>query len=616
MPVTGAIYEFGEFRLDVARRRLEIGGRTLSLTAKAFDTLLYLVEHRGELLDKTRLMNALWPGVVVEENNLNQNISLLRRVLGERPGEHRFIVTVPGHGYRFVAEVRSVGVALPDVAAGPRPVTRSRTAIAVLPFVNLTGDPAADCLGDALAEELINTLSRVRWFSVSSRTSTFAYRGRNRDVRRIARELDVDAVLEGSIGNAGEQVRVTAKLVDGESGCHVWSESYERSTGSPPRIRDELVVAIVDALAGHVVLGSAGREVPTRDLEAYHLYLRAVSLRGRPTEHNLRRVIELLGCATRRDPEFARAWYAMGEARAFQVANESNGGRLADAAEQDVRRALSLDPSLTGAYSVLGVLSACRGRWLEAEDSFRKAHEIVTHHPEALVHHAVHVARQVGHGERALQEAGAAYELAPASAALAFHVGVQCLLNGADAVAHEWIEAAVMRGYPETLRAVREARAHLAIREGRFTDAVRELAETLSPAERAAGGYEAIRSFCAAVEEPARAAAARGALERWLGALGMQSLNSATARRSILWLTMLGAVDAAHDLAADTVDRPAGSEIAGTGWGILWMGEMQPFRTNPRFGTLCSRLGFDAYWKQYGSPDGYDPSVRAVPGLS
>lgn len=249
-------YEFGDFRLDTARRLLlpRNGDRPLPLTARAYDALLYLVERPGKLLSKAALMSAIWPDVVVEDNSLNQNISLLRRVLGERPGEYRFIVTVPGRGYRFVAEVRTVSepsdessqiapVANASEAARSTVHAHARIPLAILPFANLTADPATDHFGEGMAEELINTFARARWFEVASRTSTFAFKDRNVDVRRIARELDVQAVLEGSIRRIGDRIRVTAQLVDGRTGHHLWSESYERACDDLPRVQDELTVA-------------------------------------------------------------------------------------------------------------------------------------------------------------------------------------------------------------------------------------------------------------------------------------------------------------------------------------------------------------------------------------
>jgi TolB-like protein len=608
MRLSGKIYEFGEFHLDVARRLLmpKTGGRPLPLTAKAFDTLLYLVEHPGELLDKSSLMQAIWPDVVVEENNLNQNISLLRRTLGECPGEHRFIVTVPGWGYRFVAPVHTVGETARTAVASaePLPESRTRTAIAVLPFVDLTGDAANAQLGNSVAEELINTLVRLRWFTVPARTSCFAYQGANADARQIARQLDVDAVLEGSIQTAGRGIRITARLVDGRLGHHLWSESYDRADECRARLRDELTIAIVDALAGHFILGTTARTPPTRDLEAFHLYLRAIAHRNQPTERNLRAAIDFLERATARDEKFARAWYAIAEARTFAAANGLGGGDSLELAERDARHSLSLDGTVAGAHGILGAIRAFRAKWIDAEAEFSDARALLSRNPETLVYHAMYIARQVGHRRQALQEAQLAYDMAPASAALALQVGVQRLLNGDTPGARRWIDVALTNGYPSALGIVREARALLAARERRSTEAIHELAEGLSARMRAGGGFEVIQSFHDALDNASRRKPAIIRLQGWLNTLGVGNVDRLTLQRSMIWLTLLGAVDAAHDLGARTVDSLMSSAMPGCGWGILWIDEMRAFRASERFHALTLRLGLHEYWRQYGPPDG------------
>lgn len=609
-------YEFGDFRLDAARRLLlpKDGDRALPLTARAFDTLLYLVERPGELLSKAALMGAIWPDVVVEENSLNQNISLLRRVLGESPGEYRFIVTVPGRGYRFVAEVRTVSepsdelsqLAVAANAGAPtRPGTRAhvRVPLAILPFANLTGDPVTDYFGESMAEELINTFARVRWFEVASRTSTFAFKDRNVDVRKIARELDVEAVLEGSIRRIGERIRVTAQLVDGRTGHHLWSESYERNCDDLARVQDEITIAIVDSTASHFVMGTARRRTPTRDLEAYHLYLQAMALRAQPTEDNLETAIQILDRALARDPDFARAWYAIAEARAHRAANDGCVLDLLNHAERDARHALALDPSISRAHGVLGLINACCGRWLEAETELRRALSLVARNPDALVFHAIYIARQAGHQRKALAEIQLAYELTPSTPALALHLGAQKLLDGDDSEACKWIDLAVANGYPRDLAAVREARAQLAMREGRFDDAAQELVETLSPVSREAGGFEAIQSFYRAQSDPSRNDRAIAALQAWVAKLPPEELDPSTTQRLIVWFTVLGAIDAAHDVAQRTVERLAAHGTIGNGWGVLWTREMSAFRDSPRFQSLLSRLGLFSYWRQYGPPD-------------
>src|SRR5579862_1341640 len=193
----GGVYEFGDFRLQAAQRRLtsRADGRPIELTPRALDALHFLVRHPGELLDKSSLISAVWPNVVVEENNLNQVISALRRALGDGRQGRRFIVTVPGRGYQFVAPVRELREETPAPARASPSATPPRKSVAVLPFVNLTGDHSKEYFSDGMAEELIHILARMPGLKVPSRTSSFSYKGRNVDVREIARDLEVDVVL-------------------------------------------------------------------------------------------------------------------------------------------------------------------------------------------------------------------------------------------------------------------------------------------------------------------------------------------------------------------------------------------------------------------------------------
>jgi len=239
------IYEFGDFRLDSGKRLLQRrDGSPLSLTPKAYDTLAYLVEHAGIVLDKGQLMQALWPSTSVEENNLTQNISALRRVLGDVHAEHRYIATVPGRGYQFVAAVEAPPANLARSNATAEP------SMAVLPFVNLSGDPGWDYFAEGLAEELINALAKLERIRVVARRSAIFFKSSQADVREIAEKLGVTVLLEGSLRRSGERLRITAQLINAANGYHLWSERYEREAGIRDlfAVQDEITLAIVDAL--------------------------------------------------------------------------------------------------------------------------------------------------------------------------------------------------------------------------------------------------------------------------------------------------------------------------------------------------------------------------------
>ena len=612
------IYEFGAFRLDSAQRLLLLqdGGRALPLTSRAFDTLLFFVEHRGQLLDKGTLLKAIWPNVVVEDNNLNQNISILRRLLGETPGEHRFIVTVPGRGYRFVAAVTEsngspASAADNEQRGGTQSEARAdgvaRTSVAILPFLNLTGDTAKEYLGDGIAEELINTLTRAPdWFKVPSRLSAFAYKGRSIDVRQIARELEVDAVLEGSVRSAGEHVRIAVQLVDGRTGHHLWSQSYEGSLDHVFALQDEISVAIADALTvGGPAFSSAARTPATRDVEAYQLFLQTKSLNQRPTEYNLRASLELLQRAIERDAAFARAWQGLAVIRGcyFVMLDYPMPDALV-LAERDARRALDLEPALAGSHGVLGFINACRGKWLEAEAELAVALSSLPDDPEIWLVHAIYVAQSVGHIGRAADEVEAACRLAPLAPPFALNVAAQKILGGDDAEALRWIESAIANGVPRGIGPVVDMTEQIARRQGRYADALRCIGDALSPPLRVAGGAAAIKAFYAALSDGSCAPHAIRTLQSWESNLQIQDLDLRTAQRLMRWYTLLGSVDLAYNTAFRTLDRCALGGTVGVAWGLLWMTEMRPFRHDVRFQSFVERLGLIEYWERYGPPDG------------
>jgi TolB-like protein len=231
-------YEFDEFRLEPARRRLLHRNEIAPLTAKAFDTLLELIRHRGNLVSKDALMRAVWPDTVVEENNLNQHIGALRRVLQDRYGENRYIVTVPGRGYRFVGEVA-------EVAATPAAET-DRLIVAVLPFAHLDDDPESEYLAVGLTEETIAALGQVdpEHIGVISRTSVMAYRNTSESASRIGRELGAGYLVEGSLRGESGRRRVTATLVHARDQTSIWTASFDSEPTSLLEFQRELASTI------------------------------------------------------------------------------------------------------------------------------------------------------------------------------------------------------------------------------------------------------------------------------------------------------------------------------------------------------------------------------------
>ena len=216
---------FGRFRLDLAQRKLRRDDKRVRLGGRALDILCVLASAGRAIVSKDDLMSRVWPGVVVEENNLQVHIRALRRVLEEDQDGESCIVTVPGRGYRLLRPPQPPAVAEPAPESSlPLP---DKPSLAVLPFVNLSGDPAQEYFADGMVEEITSALSRIRWLFVVARTSSFAYKGQAADVKRVGRELGVRYVLGGTVRKGGNRVRITAQLIDAETGGHLWADHFK-----------------------------------------------------------------------------------------------------------------------------------------------------------------------------------------------------------------------------------------------------------------------------------------------------------------------------------------------------------------------------------------------------
>jgi adenylate cyclase len=625
------VYEFGGFRLDPNQRRLicNADGRPMPLSSRLFETLLFFVERPGRLLDKSTLMKAIWPGVVVEENNLNQNISLLRRSLGESPGEHRFIATVAGRGYQFVAEVRTLSgearstaeqtarQAVPTSSrqtdtATAGPTVGAATSVAVLPFANLTRDPEKEYFGDGMAEELIHMLTCIPSLKVSARTSSFAYKGRSTDVRQIARELGVGAVIEGSVRGAGDRIRVTAQLVDAQSGFHIWSHSFDRHYDDLFKLQDELADAIVQALnvGTDELAAPRSRTAPSPDLEAYHLYLRARAHFSRFDIEKGVGATALLGQAIERDPAFARAHSLMALLLCVSVFHEiteqSSWSEALARADHHARRALSLDSGLAEAHAVLGRVHLMRGGWSAAHSHLHTA--LCLNPNDATVHmeYAIFLG-SIGHVRQAVRESQLAHRLAPAAAQSSTAVCVWQSVLGSDAEAVRYADLAIDLGAPPLRPMYRIVYSQAALRAGRYAEAAEGMIAHLAPGVRAAGGAEVIKAIYAALEDPANTRAAIEALRKLRSVGGGTGMDSRVmVVLAMAWYTMLGDLDLAYATGNEALDRLQRFGTLGAYWGPLWVAEMLPFRRDARFEAFADRIGLLEYWRQHGPPESFE----------
>lgn len=260
---------FGRFWLDLKSRRLLADGAPVELKTKAFDVLAALAAARGELVTKDELLAKVWPGLVVEENNLQVQVSALRKALGEERSAPAHLVTVPGRGYRLLGVEEG-----PAGAAAPA----SRPSIAVLPFENLSGDPEQGYFADGVVEDIVTGLARVKWLSVIARNSSFVYRGSAADARQVGRELSVRYVLQGSVRKDAGRIRIATQLVDAASGAQLSAERYDRKLGDLFALQDEIAMSVVGAIEPGLRKAEVERVRRKRPetLGAYDLVLRAL----------------------------------------------------------------------------------------------------------------------------------------------------------------------------------------------------------------------------------------------------------------------------------------------------------------------------------------------------
>ena len=307
---------FGCFRLDVAERRLQNGGDIVPLTKKVFDLLLILVKASGHLCTREELLAMLWPNTIVEEHGLTSRVSALRKALGDEGEVPRYIETVRGHGYRFIAAVtiegmpvaaepraaasggrksRLVPIAAAAVvalalagaaflwrvgapgAAGPDVQAIPPRSIAVLPFENLSADPANAYFAGGMQDMILTKLAGIGDLRVISRTSTENTASRPGDLKKVARQFGVANVLEGSVQKVGDQVLINVQLIDARTDDHLWAQAYTRTLDNIFDVESDVAEQVAAALKARLLPAEAARlaSVPTRSSKAYDLFLQA-----------------------------------------------------------------------------------------------------------------------------------------------------------------------------------------------------------------------------------------------------------------------------------------------------------------------------------------------------
>ncbi len=321
MPVeTPEEVAFGPFRLDHRNRRLTNAGTAIPLGGRAIDALSVLAATAGETVSKDVLLDRAGPGLTVDENNVEVQISALRKALGED-----WIITVPKQGYRLAQHI---------VAAIPSapPILPDKPSLVVLPFQNMSGDPEQDYFVDGLVEDITTSLCCIRSLFVIARNSAFSYKGQAVDVRQVGRELGVRYVMEGSVRRVGNRVRITGQLVDATSGVHVWTDRFDEALDDVFQLQDRVAERAAGAIEPTIqrVEIERVRRKATQDLAAYDYYLRGLARLHEGSGEAARAAYSLFIKATELDPTYGAA-YGLA---AFSAGRMKSSGLLAVSAPE------------------------------------------------------------------------------------------------------------------------------------------------------------------------------------------------------------------------------------------------------------------------------------------
>jgi TolB-like protein/tetratricopeptide (TPR) repeat protein len=384
------VFRFEGFELDVTRGSLKAGKRTIDLRPKSFEVLRYLLSHPDRLIAKSELMEVVWRDMAVTDESLTRCISDIRLALADE--DQRIIKTVPRRGYLFAVPVSEGRATRPGEAADltdpGEPPLRDLPSIAVLPFLNIGGDPSQDYFSDGLSEDLTTSLSKFAGLFVIARNSAFQYRNRSVDLKQAGRELGARYLLEGSVRRDAERLRITAQLIDAGTGTHLWAEYYDRDSGSVFAIQDEVARKIVVTLVAHIhksELDRVLRKAPDSMAAYEHC------LRGNALIKNLQREGRGEAIAQARDhyeqsrasdPRYAPALLGLANtylaawvepATLPSIAIEFGRPEALERAQSAIRKALEYDSALAEAYATLGYVLHQQHRRAESLKQYERA---------------------------------------------------------------------------------------------------------------------------------------------------------------------------------------------------------------------------------------------------
>ena len=440
---------FADCVLDTDRRELVRDSAPVAVEPQVFDLLVYLVRNCDRVVSKDDLIGSVWGGRIVSDSTLASRLNAARKAVRDSGHEQKLIRTLQRKGVRFVADVRTNLQDGAPAPAAPPPDAPSptRPAIAVLPFVNMSGEPGQEYFSDGISEDIITALSKLRWFFVVARNSSFTYKGKPVHMRQIAEELGVGYVVEGSVRRSGDRVRITAQLNDAATGSHLWAERYDRAVADVFAVQDEITDAIVAAIEPELYAAEdfRARRKPPESLDVWGLVMRALSHYWRMTREDNVAAQALVEQAIAIDPNYAQALAIRAMSHSFAIRMGWEDRAIsAPAVERAARAAVRADTTDPWAHLAMATAYRHLERFDDALAEFELTLFLNPNFSLALAYYGL-VLTYVGRWQEGLQAARRALRLSPRDPLSAIYNGV---------AAHAEF---VGRNYAEAMRLAREA---------------------------------------------------------------------------------------------------------------------------------------------------------------
>ena len=644
-------YRIGDLLLDAGTQEVSRDGNIVPIPRLSFRLLLSLARHAPNVVTIQQLEQEVWAGLVVDRGTVNKRVLLLRKALNGDRGEDPYIAVVRGSGYRLIVPVERVssspdeppaektvsGVQLGRRSGGLRtvsiwvlgivallalvhgiqiiffntpepvltekpatevqvpPVVYSQNSVAVLPFVDLSDRNAHQYLGDGISEEVINLLAGMDGISVAARTSSFAFRDSTLNAMEIAQKLKVGTILEGSIRHSGNRVRVTAQLIDTQSGYHIWSKNYDRAFEEVFEVQDDIASNIAQSLKltldENQQPDSGG--ATTGDMEAFALYLKGRELfndRIHLRAEGLHKALDYYSQAAERDPDFARAHAAIASVNWLLTSYDDSLDEdvYFDLALTSANLALELDPNSTEALAALASIHAKRGEIEQAVALLERIRVIGTNdsdviHWEAMLH------IRLGYFEELIDPLTEVYRLDPFNEHIGWVLATSLNFSSrpleATAILKELKHfsyrqyvlglAAINNGnYPQARELLRDTRMRSGVLPAAFADLLIDALENPTLVE------EAANKVISAVDS--------GELTNLVGFESLLILGSPRA----------------FDIDIDPRSSIAKIQIHAQ----VWNNWAVAVRQDPRFKDWIGKLGYPDFWRKHGWPDRCRPT--------